>query len=42
MEDILQVRAPGLNFYVLRDSEGLYLIDAGFLGVKRRFSDAPS
>lgn len=30
--DILQVRAPALNFYVLRDASGLYLIDAGFIG----------
>jgi len=31
-EDLMQVRAPALNFYVLRDSAGLYLIDAGFIG----------
>ena len=31
-EDLLQVRAPGVNFYVLRDSHGLYLIDSGFIG----------
>lgn len=31
-EDILQIRALGVNFYVLRDSEGLYLIDGGFIG----------
>lgn len=31
-EDLLQIRSPGVNFYVLRDSEGLYLIDAGFIG----------
>src|SRR4051794_28919034 len=31
-DDILQVRAPALNFYVLRDAAGLYLIDAGFIG----------
>jgi glyoxylase-like metal-dependent hydrolase (beta-lactamase superfamily II) len=30
--DILQVRAPAINFYVLRDSSGLYLLDAGFIG----------
>jgi len=30
--DLLQVRAPALNFYVLRDSSGLYLLDAGFIG----------
>jgi glyoxylase-like metal-dependent hydrolase (beta-lactamase superfamily II) len=31
-DDILQVRSPMLNFHVLRDSSGLYLIDAGFIG----------
>ena len=31
-EDLLQIRAPGLNFYVLRDPMGLYLIDCGFIG----------
>lgn len=30
--DILQVRAPAINFYVLRDTSGLYLLDAGFIG----------
>lgn len=30
--DILQVRAPALNFYVLRDASGLYVIDSGFIG----------
>jgi len=30
--DVLQVRAPALNFYVLRDAAGLYLLDAGFIG----------
>jgi glyoxylase-like metal-dependent hydrolase (beta-lactamase superfamily II) len=30
--DVLQVRAPALNFYVLRDASGLYLLDAGFIG----------
>jgi len=30
--DILQVRAPALNFYVLRDESGLYLLDGGFIG----------
>lgn len=29
---ILQVRAPAINFYVLRDGDELYLIDAGFIG----------
>ena len=31
-EDLLQVRSLGVNFYVLRDSQGLYLIDCGFIG----------
>lgn len=31
-EDLLQVRSFGVNFYVLRDSKGLYLIDGGFIG----------
>ncbi|HWB60442.1 MAG TPA: MBL fold metallo-hydrolase [Chthoniobacteraceae bacterium] len=31
-DDLLQIRAPALNFYVLRDTGGLYLIDAGFIG----------
>jgi glyoxylase-like metal-dependent hydrolase (beta-lactamase superfamily II) len=31
-DDILRVRAPALCFYVLRDSNGLYLIDGGFIG----------
>jgi glyoxylase-like metal-dependent hydrolase (beta-lactamase superfamily II) len=30
--DVLQVRSPALNFYVLRDASGLYLLDAGFIG----------
>lgn len=30
--DILQIRAPALNFYCLRDESGLYLLDAGFVG----------
>jgi glyoxylase-like metal-dependent hydrolase (beta-lactamase superfamily II) len=29
---ILQVCAPAINFYVLRDASGLYLLDAGFIG----------
>ena len=33
--DVLQVRAPALNFYVLRDASGLYLLDAGFIGGHR-------
>lgn len=35
-EDLLQIRAPGVNFYVLRDSKGLYLIDCGFIGGRER------
>ena len=31
-DDMLQVRAPALCFYVLRDANGLYLIDGGFIG----------
>ncbi|GEP46104.1 MBL fold metallo-hydrolase [Brevifollis gellanilyticus] len=31
-DDLLQVRAPGINFYVLRDSKGLYVMDGGFIG----------
>lgn len=31
-EDVLQVRAPGIGFHVLRDAGGLYLLDAGFVG----------
>ncbi|MBI1247581.1 MBL fold metallo-hydrolase [bacterium] len=29
---ILQVRAPALNFYVMRGEGGLYVIDGGFIG----------
>lgn len=31
-DDLLQVRCPGVCFYVLRDAAGLYLIDGGFIG----------
>ncbi len=31
-DDILQVRTPGICFYVLRAVDRLYLIDAGFIG----------
>jgi glyoxylase-like metal-dependent hydrolase (beta-lactamase superfamily II) len=31
-DDILQVRSFGINFYVLRDTKGLYLMDGGFIG----------
>lgn len=29
---ILEVRAPALNFFVLRDERGLYIVDGGFVG----------
>ena len=29
---ILEVRAPALNFFVLRDDKGLYIMDGGFIG----------
>jgi len=35
-KDLLQVRSFGVNFYVLRDQHGLYLIDGGFTGGRRR------
>lgn len=31
-DDFLQLRSPGINFYVLRDASGLFLIDGGFIG----------
>jgi glyoxylase-like metal-dependent hydrolase (beta-lactamase superfamily II) len=31
-DDLLQIRSLGVNFYVLRDAKGLYLIDCGFIG----------
>ena len=31
-DDLLLVRSFGVNFHVLRDSNGLYLIDGGFIG----------
>jgi glyoxylase-like metal-dependent hydrolase (beta-lactamase superfamily II) len=31
-DDLLQVRCPGVCFHVLRDDNGLYLIDSGFVG----------
>jgi glyoxylase-like metal-dependent hydrolase (beta-lactamase superfamily II) len=39
-EDLLQIRSLGVNFYVLRDSEGLYLIDAGFIGGRHLLQQA--
>lgn len=33
--DLLTVRSPFVNFHVLRDHAGLYLLDAGFVGGRR-------
>jgi len=30
-DDLIQIRARGVNYHVLRDGNGLYLIDAGFV-----------
>lgn len=38
--DILRVRTPGADFYVLRDGRGLYLIDAGFIGGRKHLHRA--
>ena len=40
--DLLQIRTGIVNFYVLRDSKGLYLIDGGFIGARRRLKKALS
>jgi len=34
-DDVIQIRAPGWGFYVLRDRAGLYLLDSGFIGGHR-------
>ena len=39
-DDLLQVRSFWVNFYVLRDSRGLYLIDGGFVGGRRLLRQA--
>jgi glyoxylase-like metal-dependent hydrolase (beta-lactamase superfamily II) len=39
-DDVLQVRSVGVNFYVLRDGKGLYLIDGGFIGGRHRLRQA--
>ncbi len=39
-DDILQIRAPALCFYVLRATDGLYLIDGGFIGGRYLLSRA--
>lgn len=31
-DGLLVVRGPGVNFHVLRDRDGLYLVDGGFVG----------
>lgn len=38
--DILRVSAPGVKFHVLRDADGLYLIDAGFLRARQALDAA--
>lgn len=35
MDDLLQISSFGVNFFVLRDAKGLYLIDGGFVGGRR-------
>lgn len=35
LADLLQIRTPGVNFHVLRDRNGLVLLDAGFIGARR-------
>ena len=37
---ILEVCAPALNFFVLRDDKGLYVIDGGFIGGWRLLQNA--
>ncbi len=37
---ILEVRAPALNFFVVRDDKGLYVIDGGFIGGWRLLQNA--
>jgi len=39
-DDMLQIRAPALCFYALRDATGLYLIDGGFVGGRYLLSRA--
>jgi len=34
-EDLIQIRTLWVNFFVLRDSNGLYLIDCGFIGGRK-------
>lgn len=39
-DDLLAVRTHWVNFHVLRDENGLYLIDAGFIGARKRLHHA--
>lgn len=39
-DDLLAVRTPWVNFHVLRDESGLYLIDAGFIGGRKQLAQA--
>ena len=39
-DDLLEVRATTLSFYVLKDATGLYLLDSGFIGGRRLLSHA--
>ncbi|PQO46107.1 hypothetical protein C5Y93_11060 [Blastopirellula marina] len=36
--DVLQIHAPAINFYVVRDDRGLTVIDGGFIGGPRRLT----
>lgn len=38
--DLLTVRSPFVNFHVLRDDSGLYLLDGGFIGGRRLLARA--
>lgn len=38
--DLLTVRSPFVNFHVLRDDGGLYLLDTGFIGGRRLLARA--
>ncbi len=37
--DMAQIRSCGVCFYVLRDGDGLYLIDTGFVGAPARLDE---
>ncbi len=38
--DVIPVRSPWVSFHVLKDAEGLYLLDAGFIGGTRLLKKA--